>query len=140
MRKKNLYLIKDFSVGVPEIDAQHGHLISLIGCLSGMCRKRVKIPDLDFAIMIKQNLYFINYHIKYEEKLIEETAYPELENFKNFHNTFFMNLIKQIRAYESRNCFIPEKLPRLLYEWLDSHLLMDLDISFHLKNQKTLAS
>ena len=130
---------KKFTIGVPEIDAQHGRLVNLIGNLSGMCNKRNKIPDINFAMMIKQNMYFINFHINYEEKLMEETVYPGLEEHKNFHKIFFKDFLGQIRAFESRSSFNPEHLPGFLYEWLNSHFVMDVDMGLYIKNSGYLA-
>ena len=140
MKKQLIKLEKNITVGVPEIDEQHGQLVSLIGSLSGMCRKREKVPDINFAMMIKQNMYFINFHINYEEKLMEETVYPGLEEHKNFHKIFFKDFLKQIRAFESRDRFVPENLPGFLNEWLDSHFLMDVDMGRHIKKSGYLAA
>ena len=133
MKKQLINLEKNITVGVPEIDEQHGRLVNLIGSLSGMCRKRERVPDINFAMMIKQNMYFINFHINYEEKLMEETVYPGLEEHKNFHGNFFKDFLKHIRAFESRDRFVPENLPGFLNEWLALHLLMDRDMGLHIK-------
>ena len=131
---------KRFTVGVPEIDAQHGRLVNLVGNLIGMCSKRKKISDIDFAMMIKQNMYFINFHINYEEKLMEETVYPGLDEHKNFDKVFFKDFLKQIRAFESRDNFKPEDLPDFLYEWLNSHFIMGVDMGQYLKKTGYLAA
>ena len=133
MEKKFIELINKFTVGVPEIDAQHEHLVNLSGCLSVMCYRRRRTSDFHFAMTIKNTLYFVNFHINYEEKLMLETAYPGLEEHKNFHKVFFMDFLKQIRAFESRANFIPEKLPDFLYDWLDPHFIMDMDMGLHVK-------
>ena len=134
--EKNILKTKNHSIGISDIDAQHRRLNNLIGSLSGMCLNQEKITDIDFAIMVKQTLYFINFHIKYEEKLMEETVYPNLEEHKKFHNVFFMNFLKHITAFESRNQFNPENLPGFLYEWLDSHFLMDKNLGLHIRNNR----
>ena len=145
MEKKFINLSKNFSVknssvGVPEIDAQHEHLINLINKLSKMCLERDEVSDIAFAMMIKQTLYFIQFHMNCEKELMEETAYPELEVHNQFHHVFFMNFLKQIRAFESRDCFAPEKLPDFLYEWLNSHLIMDTDMGLHLRKSGYLVA
>ena len=155
--KKNILetLTKNRSVGIPQIDAQHRRLNNLIGGLSEMCRNRVKVPeipgevyrthnsqnrsspqDIDFAIMVKQTLYYVNYHIKFKEKLMEETLYPALEEHKKFHDVFFANFLKHIRAFESREQFNPENLSVFLYDWFDSHFFMDMDMGLHIKKSR----
>ena len=142
--KKNILktLMKVSSVGIPELDAQHRELVRLIGGLSIMCYNQGKTMDIDikkryeFAKMVKQTLYNINYHIKYKEQLMEETGYPGLEEHKKFHGAFFMKFLEQVRAFESRNYFAPEKLPGFLYEWIDSHFFMDIDMSLHVKKAR----
>ena len=137
MKKQLINYGKNFLVGIPEIDAQHGRLVNLISNLSGMCSRWNKIPDINFAMMIKQNMYFINFHINYEEKLMEETVYPGLDEHKNFDKVFFKDFLRQIRAFEARDHFIPEELPAFLYDWLNSHLTMDVDMGLHLRSVLT---
>ena len=132
MEKKLFKLLKNSSVGIPDIDTQHRQLINL-GCnLSQMCRKRERLSEIEFAMLVKQTLYFVNYHIKYEGKLMEETAYPGMDAHKEFHNVFFLNFLKQIRAFEARDSFVPENLSGILYEWMNSHFLMDADLGQHI--------
>ena len=134
--EKNISKTKNPSIGVSDIDAQHRRLNNLIGSLSGMCFDREKTTGLDFSIMVKQTLYFVNFHIKYEEKLMEETVYPNLEEHKKFHKVFFMNFLKYITAFESRNQFNPENLSVFLYEWLNSHFMMDKNLGRHIRNNR----
>ena len=136
MEKKLIELLGNSSVGVTDIDAQHRRLLNL-GCgLGQMCRKRESLLGIDFAMLVKQTLYSVNSHIKYEEKLMEETAFPGLEAYRNFHGMFFMDFLKQIRAFEARDYFIPENLSGLLYEWMDSHFIMDVDLGRHINKSR----
>ena len=123
-------------VGVREIDEQHKRLNNLIASISNMCGCQEKIKNIEFAMLVKQTLYYVNYHVKYEVGLMEETAYPAIEEHLKFHKIFFMNFLDHIRAFESQRQFSPEKLPPFLLDWLNTHYLMDRDISQHIKSSK----
>ena len=140
MEKKFINLTKNSSVGVPELDAQHDHLINLINKLNKMCLGREEVSDIAYAMMIKQTLYFIQFHNNCEKELMEETNYPGLDVHNKFHHVFFMNFLKKIRAFESRECVSLEKLPDFLYEWLNSHLIMDMDFGLHVRKSGYLVA
>ena len=129
--KKNL---KFYSVGVPFLDVQYNRIIALASSLCRMCRNYEKIENISFAMMLKRTLYSFNHHFGFEEGIMQETAYPNFEEHKNAHYKFFMFFLDQVRSFESRSNFSPEKFACFLQEWLDSHIAMDIALGLYVKN------
>ena len=127
-------ITKNHRVGIPEIDAQHRRLYNLIATLNEMCRHYDSAEHIYYSMAVKHTLYYTNYHIKFKENFMLECAYPAMEEHKRFHKIFFQNFLDQIRAFESRSHFSPEKLPIFLNDWLETHLIMDRDIGLYISN------
>jgi hemerythrin-like metal-binding protein len=127
-----------FSVNVQEIDNQHKVLISIINEVV----KMVKYQDYNFnglyEIIVRLDQY-ITEHFQYEEQLMLEQDYPELEQHVKEHNQFRYDLGKfNILDVEQPKNVIESWLVYLM-NWLSIHIMnTDKRLGEYL-NQKSIS-
>jgi len=116
----NFEWIESFSVGVPEMDAEHQRLFSLIDILresvgSGNEAKTV-------ADALNQLEEYSKTHFASEEKMLEEKGYPGLEKQKKEHQRFIdvMEGFKAKRAKGDEPAAI--EIGSFLYNWMKGHI------------------
>ena len=127
-----------YVVNVHTVDVQHRRLNGLNNSLCELCKSPEKQPDLRLASAIKQTMYFFNFHFKYEEELMRNTAFPDFEKHRQTHNKFFKNFLDQVRFYESGERFIPEQFIGFLNDWKSSHYAVDMEMGMFLKEKARL--
>jgi len=120
-----------YSVGVPVLDAQHKNLIRLINLLEDEKQK-----DGMIAFVFDELDAYIREHFRAEEKMMEEAAYPDLEEHKEGHRAFNDWLSSVRIAYDSGGAssfYIAESVIAFLKNWLVSHILVtDMAYRSHL--------
>jgi hemerythrin-like metal-binding protein len=100
-----------------------------------MCQNLGKQIDLRFETTIKQTMYSLNFHFRYEEELMLNTAFPGFEEHKQVHNAFFKRFLDEVRLYESGRSFIPERFVSFLQDWRNSHYVIDREMGQHLRTK-----
>ena len=77
------------------------------------------------------------YHFSYEEKMLEATAYPAIEEHKAVHKS----LVAQVGSFSDQiadgKSSTPLKLMAFLKDWLTKHILQtDMRYSSHLTSRR----
>jgi hemerythrin-like metal-binding protein len=111
----------DFSVGNLHIDEQHAVLIDTINQLASAESRR----NHHVVLMIIDELAsFAAFHFDYEERLMAQAAYPDLDGHKIIHQAFvswITDLRDECLIYGTRP--LGDKVLNYLRDWLKYHIL-----------------
>jgi hemerythrin len=76
---------QDYSVGVDRIDYQHKEILNVINFTINHCSGIEEKERAFFDSMIESSIKSIGEHFSTEEKIMEETGYPELAGHREEH-------------------------------------------------------
>ena len=85
----------NLSVGVKNLDDDHRRLIRLINELHGVIQDvdaNGKIPVEEIEIALHRLENYFSYHCLEEERLMEQTGFPELREHRQQHQKFFATI------------------------------------------------
>jgi hemerythrin len=109
-----------FETGIPEIDAQHRHLVEIINTLSDDIGHATKNALAATIVQLKE---YAQYHFRTEEGIMEQSGYKELEEHRDEHERF----VDQILLFDLDIILATEGLAwDMLYflrGWLTNHIL-----------------
>jgi hemerythrin len=123
-----------YVINVRDLDVQHWRLNCLNNSLFEMCQNPGR-PGLGFAKTIKQIMYSLNFHFRYEEELMRNTAFPDFEAHKQIHNTFFKHFLDEVRIFESGKASVPGQFTWFLQDWKASHYAIDREMGLYLRGK-----
>lgn len=112
---------ESMSVGNQHIDEQHMILIDTINQLASAERQNDRAL---IAMIIDELVSYAAFHFQYEEKLLETSEYPELQQHRGIHQGF-VNWVTEVREefiYQRRTQF-GGKIMEFLRDWLREHIL-----------------
>ncbi len=111
----------DFSVCNLHIDEQHAVLIDTINQLaSAECRRNHHVV----LMIIDELASYAAFHFDYEERLMAQTAFPDLDDHKIIHQAFvrwITDLRDEYQIYGTRP--LGDKVLGYLRDWLSHHIL-----------------
>lgn len=111
----------DYSVGHLEIDQQHRKLVDIINHLHDSMKMGGKPEDL---VRIMNDLVnYTRFHFSHEEKLMQQTAYPDLANHQRVHRAMIDQVEKFRREAGSSRTGFSIKLMGFLKNWLTDHIM-----------------
>lgn len=116
------YIWKDsFNIGVDEIDDQHKIFLDYVNdCYNAACRdNQSRVMD---ATIYDLKVY-AQTHFRFEEGLMRERGYPELENQVKEHMYFESQVEELERANAEGNQRTTESLLQFLRDWFLKHIL-----------------
>ena len=105
---------------VPEIDAQHETLISLINQLHETMLKEAGKEALDG--LLSQLLEHTRYHFSYEEGLMSEYDYPEYQRHKAEHERLLQRLAGLVERYRNGELLFSFAVVLELKGWATVHI------------------
>lgn len=108
------------SVGVAEVDRQHKVLIDLLNQLHAG-KTSGKGNDVLKKILGDLTQYTVE-HFGFEEKLLDQHAYPELPGHKDSHHKLTSKVIEFKTAFESGKGTLSAELFMFLRSWLNGHI------------------
>ncbi|MCT4612383.1 MAG: bacteriohemerythrin [Clostridia bacterium] len=118
----------DYSTGVVAIDNQHKKLLEIGGELYGIVKDMKQNEDVDNFDTISDILEELeNYtveHFSYEEKLMEENGYDDL-NAHKMHHAAFVAKIQELRAKdidENQSAFLLDMV-EFVADWIVNHIM-----------------
>ena len=109
------------SVGNPHIDEQHQILIDTINQLAS-AETQDDRPVV--AMIIDELVSYSVFHFHFEENLMADIGYPELENHRRIH-LGFVKWVKELRdefTYHRRTQ-LGDRILGFLRDWLSEHIL-----------------
>lgn len=113
----------DMSVGDTHIDEQHQILIDTINQLASAEGQNDRAL---VAMIIDELVSYAAFHFEYEEKLMEDCCYPDIEAHRKVHQGFvrWVSGVREEFIYHRRMKF-GERILNYLVDWLRDHILGD---------------
>jgi hemerythrin len=114
-----------YSVNVLEIDKQHKKLFEIGGKISDLVLSKDDYDHYDEIMVILQELKdYTLYHFDYEEKLLEQSGFKDLDTHKIEH----VFLIKKLQRLQNKDIDIDQKeatinLISFISDWIAGHIL-----------------
>ena len=109
----------EYSVGIPEMDAQHRKLLELLAEVSG---GSTGPPGRTFAEWLEEAHHYAQWHMLREELVLRIRGYPGLEAHKAEHQVYRQK-IEALKAMSDRRDFTV-RLTNFLNEWWRYHILI----------------
>ena len=110
-----------FNIGVDQIDAQHRLFLDYVNeCYNAVCSdKQTQVTD---ATIYDLKVYAAT-HFRFEEKLMLEKKYPELEKHAELHAYFESQVAELERVQDAENHTAASSLLQFLRDWFLRHIL-----------------
>ncbi len=106
-----------YSVGIEKIDNQHKKIVTLINDLI------MKTSKNSHEEILNDLYFYINEHLRDEEKLLIDRDYPFISSHKDLHNNFRTRIDEFSAAIKSSPEDFEPKLILFLRHWWDHHIL-----------------
>jgi hemerythrin len=111
-----------YSVGIPLIDEQHKELVRLTNELYEGCLAGEETARDYFMTAVKGTVDYVKYHFGMEEKLLQNSGYPELAEHKREHEAFIKHIVDEVQSFNAGKKFVPNVFVRYLKDWILSHI------------------
>lgn len=111
-----------YSVHIKIIDSQHKKLLDFTNELFDACIEGKKEADKSFQKTIKEAVEYVKIHFKTEENLMITNKYPDFPAHKKKHEEFILQIISEVKKYQSGLQFVPNNFVRYLRDWLLEHI------------------
>lgn len=127
----------NLSVGVKNLDDDHRRLIRLINELHGVIQDvdaNGKIPVEEIEIALHRLENYFSYHCLEEERLMEQTGFPELREHRQQHQKFFATIAEMTQRFRGSTSPVhATEIMQFTYDWLTNHIFVtDRKYSSHL--------
>ena len=109
----------EFSVGIPEIDAQHQTLAGCIALVEEAVTSQQRWLAVHSALVRLAD--FVRIHFAVEESLMRIHRYPELERHIGEH-LHFADKLNQLQAGSLR-MDVSEEMVAFIQKWLHEHIM-----------------
>ncbi|MDR1909915.1 MAG: bacteriohemerythrin [Spirochaetaceae bacterium] len=111
-----------FSVGIKIIDDQHRELLELTNDMFRHCVGEEKAEREYFEKVIHDAVDYVKIHFATEEKIMLKTGYAGYAEHKREHESFVLNVVEQIQAYNAGKPLVLNTFTRFLKEWILTHI------------------
>lgn len=111
----------ELSVGFPRLDEQHKNIINTFNTL-------LAVPDASvdsetISDTLTRLVRYASEHFRDEECLMEQAAYPAIEEHKREHRQFREKIVQYCMATSIGVRIVPRDLLAYLHDWLTQHML-----------------
>ncbi|SCA56135.1 putative Hemerythrin-like metal-binding domain-containing protein [Candidatus Terasakiella magnetica] len=115
---------KKHSVGNDKLDEQHKMLLNLINQLFVQSSVLVN-PEHDkgYGFILDALMKYVDGHLAYEESLLEQIGYADLDNHKIAHQKFLDKV--QSLSLESADEGLKKDLVHFLMNWWENHIMTE---------------
>ena len=130
-----------WDIGHGEIDAQHRHWVQLFNELEDafLSEKNIDMAEVQQKTF-KEMLHYTRYHFACEEKLMQNTAYPDVPGHWRLHKEFDNRVYEQYRQFTDSGLVLTSELLSLIRSWLLRHIQVeDKKLSRYLADTDTIA-
>ena len=111
----------DYSVSVPEIDAQHKELFRIAGELNdAMAAGRGAAIMTD---ILERLIAYTKKHFAHEERLMQIHKYPDFAAHKTQHDQLTKQVLDFQRDFKDGKLLVTLDIMRFLHNWLENHIL-----------------
>jgi hemerythrin len=115
-----------WNIGNMEIDGQHQKWVEILNRLhqAVLSEGSQKLNDVQ-RVTLEQILDFTRYHFAAEEKLMQDTAYPEVYNHWRLHREFAKTAYENYRDIGKGVFFLNSDLLSVMKNWLLQHIQIE---------------
>lgn len=123
-----------YLINIKDIDEQHRGFFELWD-------QKQKMADLEnpdqLAQIIEKLEDYIKFHFSYEEKLLEDEGYENIENHKSQHRYFIQKVDEMKQELVYLNPLLFEKTAAFMKKWFLGHIMQsDKNYAQAIKNEK----
>lgn len=111
----------EFSVGVPEMDAQHRHLVGLLNRLHNAMATGQGRAVL--ASVLNDLARYTQSHFRAEEALMQRHHYPDLASHRAEHERLVSAVQRHIADLQASKITLTVQVMQFLKEWLVTHIM-----------------
>ena len=126
-----------FSVGIEMVDADHRQLLQLLNEADQLRWRLIKEGDVDISLVkdiLDKLLEYTARHFAFEEALMKEFSYPDLEAHAQIHQNLIRSLLLLQKEFRKEGISILPKMIVFLSTWWSSHILStDMEYSSYLE-------
>ena len=112
------------NVGIEEIDEQHKQLVAFTNELYAGCTSGKEEANEQFKNTIKKAVKYVKIHFKTEEDLMVKYDYPYYLAHKKEHGDFVKRILQEVKNFEDKKLFVPNRFVRFLKDWLLRHIAL----------------
>jgi hemerythrin-like metal-binding protein/PAS domain S-box-containing protein len=127
---------ESFSIGMPEMDADHLRLLELYNDILGSVTGAEEAAALDAAL--NNLMQYAQEHFQREEAIMAACAYPGLENHRQVHALLLEELEQMDRKRKQGELHLTEMVALIRNWWLDHTQGMDCAYVPHCKGKQAL--
>ena len=109
-----------FSVDVPEMDAEHKKLISLVNELNDAMKAGKAKDEMDR--IFGELATYTQTHFASEERFMQKVGYPDLAKQKAEHQALLKQVTDFKAEYDAGKAMITVKLMGFLRDWVRNHI------------------
>ena len=111
-----------FKVGHPMIDSQHKRLFEIADELYELIMAPEEKREADTTLVLQDCAKYVNFHFAFEEKLMRDSKYEDVEGHLNQHKAF-TTYVASLMSDSSRGSKVDlEKLYQFLSDCLVKHI------------------
>lgn len=119
--KQQFVVWKDeYSVGIESLDYDHKKLLTLINQLQTAVHYQT--GELFEKELLDEVVAYTKYHFDREEKMMEETGYPDMDAHKKGHREMIAKVDTFLNSYEKEGHEALEEVSLYLKDWLVQHI------------------
>ncbi|MET0068312.1 MAG: bacteriohemerythrin [Candidatus Thiodiazotropha sp.] len=127
-----LRMTRDLCTGIETIDEQHSAIVDYINELEAAIGQG---DETIVGLVLEKLSDYSIFHLRYEEQLMQQAAYPYLKPHKAIHDLF----VKRLESYQQRYLDgenVAQELHDILANWLVQHIKQtDMAYVSHLQQQ-----
>lgn len=117
---------KKFELGIPIIDEQHKHLVSLCNQLHSEIMMR-RSPDgkvwrIALSDALREAVNYTQTHFQLEEKLMVAAGFEQTAKHKKRHQEFIEIISKTLSTFDQVTLQTALDFSKFLYEWILEHI------------------
>ncbi len=112
---------KDLELGIPEIDKQHRKLVEMLNEFYTELEEGHRQEAVEHFLKNLED--YLNFHLDYEEKFMEEIGFPETEGHKKVHQMFKKLYAEEKERYLQGDTKALRELVAFAFSWLFSHIM-----------------
>jgi hemerythrin len=127
-----------FSFGIKPIDDQHKEFVDLVNDMFHHATGNNEQEREYFSKVIKKAVHYIKVHFATEEKIMLAIQYPDYAEHKRCHDCFILDVIDNIRKFETEKHYTLFSFTKFLKDWVLSHIGI-MDKQYHLYIKKMIA-
>jgi hemerythrin len=114
---------QDMCVGVPALDEQHQHILSLLNELIAAYTSEDAFDEVADKLALFSRR--VHEHFLDEEKVQANIAYPDLERHRGEHRAYNTRVTWLHRRTIASDEALPHELLEFLRDWWEEHILVE---------------